>query len=128
MYILRENGFIEPTKQRVLSFIRTQNLMRIPKEELGNRGVEEIWKNDIAWKRKNLLEDDYISSPRKGHWRLTDKADAYVTKKKSVWTDLESMSERSELLSIANYFSDELLNWKLRIARNEDLSVGPRER
>lgn len=64
LYVLRQNGFDRPKKKKhVLNFIRLKRLLQFPPRELIKRDdedVDEIWANDIAWKRKNLFGDGEV--------------------------------------------------------------------
>ena len=124
LYVLKKNGFDTPKKKQVLNFIRMRHLLQFPEEELGKRhqsDIDEIWANDIAWKRKDLFMDGEIDSPEKGKWRLTETGLQKIEAKKAKWTDLEDPERREKLLADFEYCTPELFDWMLKIAKGDSL-------
>src|SRR5687768_16089821 len=101
LYVLLKNGFEAPKKRQVLNFIRLKCLLQFPNEELGKRyqsDIDEIWANDIAWKRKDLYMDGRVDSPEKGKWRLTETGIRTVEGKKEKWLELDDPVRRESFL------------------------------
>jgi hypothetical protein len=126
LYILRANGFVEPTKNHVLSHINRRNLMKIPDEDRRKRNKDdhdEIWKNDIAYKRKDLFDDGLIESPEHGKWKLSESGMKEIENKKLMWTSLGELEERRKVLAIFEYYTEDTLDWMLKIAQGSSLSL-----
>lgn len=100
--------------------------MNVPEWERQSRYLGErelIWENDIAWKRKNLNMDGEIDSPSRGRWRLTKVAIEKVEKSREKWRKLEELDKRKEALREFEYFTDELVDWLIKIANDEPLDL-----
>lgn len=126
LYVLWKNGFKQPRKNQVLNFIRYRGLLQFPAEELTKRtrsDHDEIWENDIAWKRKDLFMDGEIDSPERGHWRLTQAGIDKIDRDKVKWLKLEDPAERAKALAGLGYWTDGLISWMLKIAKGENLSL-----
>src|SRR5260370_35048521 len=58
LYILKRRGHDRPPKKQVLNFISWQRLMHVPADDSDLRSTgDEIWENDLAWKRADLKKD-----------------------------------------------------------------------
>lgn len=127
LYILRKNGFSRPAKSHVLNFIHMRNLLRFPDAELSRRSRgnhDRIWENDIAWKRKDLYEGGEVWSPERGLWSLTEHGVARIEAARFKWLKLANPEERENVLAHFTYWTDDLIDWMLRIARDDDLKLG----
>lgn len=126
LYVLRRNGFQEPKKRQVLNFVRARGFLRFPDTDTQERwetDSDEIWENDICWRRKDLYMDGEIDSPEFGHWRLTRTGVQKIESSKLKWLKLSDEAEQKRFLSAYDYFTPELVEWLLKIARDEDLSL-----
>ncbi len=126
LYILQENGISAPKKRQVLNFIRSRGFLRFPDAELQKRWLtdsDEIWENDIAWKRKDLFMDGEIDSPEWGHWRLTKTGAQKIEAAKAKWQQLADETKRTRFLKECDYFTPTFVEWLLKIARGESLSL-----
>ena len=126
LFILRQNGYTQPPKKQVLNFLQMRRLLQFPDTELQRRRAsdhDEIWQNDISWKRKDLFMDGEVGSPEHGHWCLTQAGIDKVERQKANWLKLESEAERETVLSQFEYWTEELINWMLKIAKGESLSL-----
>jgi hypothetical protein len=126
LFVLLKNGFPQPKKRHVLNFIYYKRLLSFPHHELTWRSFDnhdEIWKNDIAWRRKDLSLDGEIDSPEVGHWRLTPIGIAKIEQQKRKWLGLESKQQRDRVLAGFDYWTEELILWMLKIANDRDLSL-----
>ena len=126
LFILQKNGFPQPKKKHVLNFVRDKRLLQFPEEELQKRRTsdhDEIWENDIAWKRKDLYLDGEIDDSEFGHWRLTNIGVKNIDRQKEKWLKLESPEEKRRVLSELDYWTEDLLLWMLKIARGDSLSL-----
>jgi restriction endonuclease Mrr len=124
LFVLRKNGFEAPTKKHVLNFIRAKRLLQFPDEELEKRhdaDIDEIWANDIAWKRKDLYMDGEVDSPEKGKWRLTEIGVRKIDQKKEKWADLKDPARRESFLADLEYCTPELVDWMIKIASDDSL-------
>jgi hypothetical protein len=53
--------------------------MHVPADDSDLRSTgDEIWENDLAWKRANLKEEGLIDMPEWGIWHLTKLGEADV--------------------------------------------------
>jgi hypothetical protein len=130
LYLLKKNGSPKPSKQQVLNFIRLQGLLRPPfGDTLGTDaiGTGEVTENDIALRRKDLEMDGEITGSERGHWILTKHGVSKVEAKRTLWCSLESTSERTRVLDIYPYWSEDLLYWMRRIAKGDDLNLSTRQ-
>lgn len=129
LYILRINGYYgsnAPTKRHALNFIRKKNLLQFPEEELGMRNssdTDEIWANDICWKKKDLDRDGLIESTERGKWQITPAGIEKIDEKKRDWLKFENKKDRESFTQNFKYVTGELMDWMLKIARGEDLSL-----
>ena len=65
LYVLKRRGHDRPRKARVLNFISWNRLMHVPADDSGLRSTgDEIWENDLAWKRANLKEEGLTDMPK----------------------------------------------------------------
>ena len=73
LYTLRKKfGFSVVTKDHALRFIAKKNLMTIPLDELDKRtGADAIWENDLAWRRKDLVESGLMTFRPKNEWEIS---------------------------------------------------------
>ena len=126
LYVLKKNKFADPTKRHVLNFVRDKGFLQFPDTDLQKRWLtdsDEIWENDVCWRRKDLYMDGEIDSPEIGRWRLTDVGVRKVEGSKPKWLKLSDEENQKKFLSAFDYFTPELVVWLLKIARDEDLSV-----
>ena len=70
--------------------------------------------------------DGEIDSPEIGKWRLTELGIGKVDNTKPKWTKLENDAEKQRFLKDFDYFTDELVQWLVKIAKGEDLSLSKR--
>jgi hypothetical protein len=79
LYVLKRRGHGSPPKAQVLRFIDWQKLMNVPADDLGLRSTgDEVWQNDLAWKREDIKEDGLLDMPERGIWHLTKKGEEEV--------------------------------------------------
>lgn len=124
LYILKKkHGFANVRKRHALNFIKGKHLMKIPEDERAMRSdYDEIWENDIARKRQDLVDSGRIEKLRDvDAWQISEKGIVEVedwakhvqafTQMKDDWRkDLDGMSEDDIYLSV------ESVEWLLRIA------------
>ncbi|CAA6677365.1 MULTISPECIES: winged helix-turn-helix domain-containing protein [unclassified Lentimonas] len=125
LYVLRHKGCDQPTKNQVLNFMIRKRFIQIPEEEMERRrdsDREEIWRNDLCWKRKDLFEDGEVDSPERGKWSLTKHGISKIETSKEQWLKLSDLDEQRRVLEQLDYFTPELIQWLLKIARGDDLS------
>lgn len=126
LYVLRENGFPAPKKKHVLNFIRMKRLLQFPEQELNRRrdtDIDEIWANDICWRRKDLFMDGRVDSPERGHWRLTETGLRKIEERKPLWIKFEEPAKRQDFLEKLDYCTPELIDWIIRIAKGDSLHL-----
>lgn len=126
LYLLQANGYYSPKKKQVLNFIKFKNLMKISECEKQKRyedDLDEIWENDIAWKRKDLFDDGLVDSPERGKWRLTRIGIEEIESKKESWKKLKDLQERNELLATLDYFTGDTVDWMIKVAQGGPLPL-----
>jgi len=104
--------------------MRAKRVLQFPEVELGRRhetDLDEIWANDIAWKRKELFQDGRIDSPEKGLWRITETGIRKIEEKKPDWLVLNDPARRDAFLKDLDYCTPELIDWMIKIANGESL-------
>jgi hypothetical protein len=124
LYILKKkHGFASVRKRHALSFIKGKQLMKIPEDERAMRSdYDEIWENDIARKRQDLVDSGHLEKMRDvDAWQISEKGVSEVedwaqrvrayTQTKVDWRrDLEAMPEDDI------YLSPEAVEWLMKIA------------
>lgn len=80
LYLYKKKfGFENRNRKQVLRFILHHRLMHVPADESDLRSTgEEIWENDLAWRRADLKAEAFIDMPQHGQWRLTELGEKEV--------------------------------------------------
>jgi len=124
MYMLYVKGEARPPKRQVLAFIKMYRLAMFPDEDLKKRhpwDSEEIWRNSLAWKRKDLYIKELIWSPAHGEWALTETGRKALQRYRGMWLKLADAEFAQAHFNRYEYFTKELLVWMYRIASGDDL-------
>jgi Mrr N-terminal domain len=80
LYLYKKKfGFESRNRQQVRRFILHHHLMHIPADDSDLRSTgEELWENDLAWRRADLKAEGFIDMPKHGQWRLTELGEKEV--------------------------------------------------
>ena len=72
LYLLKRRGYDRPKKKQVLNFISMRHLMHVPADDSDYRQTgDEIWENDLAFRRADLKSEGFIEMPDHGIWAIT---------------------------------------------------------
>jgi hypothetical protein len=62
-----------------VNYISGHRLMHVPADDSDYRQTgDEIWENDLAWRRADLKHEGLIEMPEHGRWRITALGEADV--------------------------------------------------
>ena len=79
LYILKRRGHDRPSKKQVLNFISWNRLMHVPADDSDLRSTgDEIWENDLAFRRADLKDDGLLDKPDWNVWHLTKRGEENV--------------------------------------------------
>jgi hypothetical protein len=127
LYILKNvYGVDRPPKKQVLNFISLRHLMHVPADDSDYRSTgDEIWENDLAWKRADLKNEGLMAMPERGLWQITDLGEQDVkawaervkqlSDKDPTWLDTYKF-DPTDSTCFEFYVTPATFEWALKIA------------
>jgi hypothetical protein len=126
LYLLkRRYGVDPPPKYQVLNFISLRRLMHVPADDSDYRSTgDEIWENDLAWKRADLKKDGLLDMPKYGFWQITKRGEedveAWAQHVKEISDKDPTFAERFKFdpnhSDFEFYMTPETFKWAVKIA------------
>lgn len=126
LYILRKNNYSHPTKRQVLNLVRLRNWMNVPEFEAEKRHLhdhDEIWENDLCFRRKDLVMERLVGDELYGCWNISRAGVSHIEERSEKWLKFEDPDRRRDLTDNLKYVTEDLLKWMLKVAKGQDLSL-----
>jgi hypothetical protein len=129
LYLLKHHCRVNfPKKKQVLNYISKKHLMHVPADDSDYRQTgDEIWENDLAFRRADLKSEGFIDMPDHGIWRITPLGEADVetwarrvkelTDADPNWAD-QYKFDPTDVIGFEFYITPETFDWANKIATN----------